>query len=215
MSIATAFRPGDRRIYLWLVPDDQTEIASESGYTGLHLSGCDFADQHAFAVMFSACRWERVGLARTRLEKLDLDRVVMDGCDLANATWEASRWEKVDVRESRLTGVNLSQALVKDCTFHSCESPFGNFRSAVFKKVRFTECNLRGADFQRADLRQVVFEKCDLRNAQMSFAKLDGTDFRGSEIENVQVRIEDLRGAVVEPSQAAYLAGLMGLKILA
>jgi hypothetical protein len=28
------------------------------------------------------------------------------------------------------------------------------------------------------------------------------------------VRIEDLKGAVVEPGQAVYLAGLLGLKII-
>lgn len=48
----------------------------------------------------------------------------------------------------------------------------------------------------------------------MSFAKLDGTDLRSSEIAGLQVGIADLRGAVVGPSQAAYLAGLMGLRIV-
>lgn len=163
---------------------------------------------------FSACRWERVGLARTRFRKFDLEKLEMEGCDLANAVWDEARLDRVQVRESRLTGLCLAEALVKDSSILSCEIAMANFRSSVFRKVRFSDCNLRGADFQRADLRQAVFERCDLRDVQMTFAKLDGTDFRGSRIEHMQVRIEDLRGAVVEPSQAAYLSGLMGLKIL-
>jgi uncharacterized protein YjbI with pentapeptide repeats len=60
----------------------------------------------------------------------------------------------------------------------------------------------------------VVFEHCDLREAQLSFAKLGGTDFRGSQLENLRVGMESLRGAIVDPAQAAYLAGLMGLKVM-
>jgi len=89
-----------------------------------------------------------------------------------------------------------------------------NFRGATFKKCRFVDCNLQGADFQHADLRGTVFEGCNLREAQMSFAKLDGVDFRGSAIEGLRVGIESLRGAIVGLSQAAYLAGLMGLKVM-
>jgi hypothetical protein len=39
----------------------------------------------------------------------------------------------------------------------------------------------------------------------LSGAKLIGTDFRGSKIEDLQVSLEQLRGAIVEPLQAAYL----------
>jgi uncharacterized protein YjbI with pentapeptide repeats len=60
----------------------------------------------------------------------------------------------------------------------------------------------------------VQFEGCDLGEAQLSFARLAGADFRGCGIKDLRVGIEHLKGAIVDPAQAAYLAGLMGLKVM-
>jgi uncharacterized protein YjbI with pentapeptide repeats len=81
--------------------------------------------------------------------------------------------------------------------------------------VRFEGCDLRHADFQRTDLSGVVFHKCDLRHAQLSGATLKGTDFRGCKIDDLCVGLQELPGAIVDPFQAAYIAGLLGVIIKA
>lgn len=189
-------------------------IQSESNLNGQTLVGLDFTAQRATDVMFSRCSLTNSVFARTQLHKLDLSQSTVSECDLANAVWEAARLEKVELKHCRMTGLNLTQALLKDSVFQGCEASLSTFRTATFRKVRFVDCNLQDADFQRADLRQAVFENCNLRRAQFSFAKLDGTDFRGCAIEEIQVGVEHLRGAVVDPTQAAYLASLMGIKVV-
>jgi uncharacterized protein YjbI with pentapeptide repeats len=52
-----------------------------------------------------------------------------------------------------------------------------------------------------------------LRHAQLSGATLKGTDFRGSQIDEMRVGIQELPGAIVDPFQAAYIAGLLGVVI--
>jgi len=47
----------------------------------------------------------------------------------------------------------------------------------------------------------------------MSFAKLDGADLRGSKVDGLQIAVDNLRGAIVEPFQAAYFATLLGLEV--
>jgi uncharacterized protein YjbI with pentapeptide repeats len=189
-------------------------IESETSYDGLTLAGVDLSDQSAAMAGFVRSRLSDIGMARTRFEAFDLDRVHLDGCDLANAVWTKARLCRVEAKECRLTGIDLGEALVKECRFLACEASLANLRAASFRKCRFVDCNLQGADFQHADLRGTVFEGCNLREAQLSFARLEAADLRGSAIEGLHVGVDALRGAVVDLSQAAYLAGLMGLKVM-
>lgn len=186
---------------------------STTDHRGLELVGRDFSDRKADSVKMVSSTFARVRLARTSLRKLDLEGVTFRGCDMANGDWEESILAKVGMDECRMTGIGMVHAALADCRFVSCEAKMANFRFATLKKTNFVGCSLRNADFQRADLRGTVFEDCDLRGAQMSFAKLDGVVFCGSQIDDLQVGVDDLRGAIVDASQAAYLAGLMGLVI--
>ncbi|MBP1627161.1 MAG: pentapeptide repeat-containing protein [Holophagaceae bacterium] len=190
------------------------KLESEATYESIDVTGLDLSGQHATMVTISKSHLSKASFARTCLQRLDLTKVKLDECDLANAVWERARLDKLKINGCRLTGLNLSNAHVREAVFQSCEASFSNFRSVSFRKSRFVNCNLKGADFQDADLRHVVFENCNLREAQMSFAKLEGTDFRGSEIDDLRVGMDSLRGAIVDPLQAAYLSGLMGLKVV-
>jgi uncharacterized protein YjbI with pentapeptide repeats len=54
---------------------------------------------------------------------------------------------------------------------------------------------------------------CEFKNADMTGAKLDGADFRGSSVEGLVALATDLKGAIVDPTQAMIFAELLGLKI--
>ena len=47
----------------------------------------------------------------------------------------------------------------------------------------------------------------------MTGAKLEGADLRGSRVEGLMVFATDLKGAIVDPTQAMIFAELLGLKI--
>jgi uncharacterized protein YjbI with pentapeptide repeats len=188
-------------------------FVSNTEHRGLVLVGGDFSDRQADSVAIKSSTFEKVRLARTALRKPEFEVVSFRGCDMANGDWEESILAKVEMDECRMTGIGMVHAALADCRFVSCEAKMANFRFSAMKKTNFVGCSLRNADFQRADLRGTVFEDCDLRGAQMSFAKLDGVVFCGSQIDDLQVGVDDLRGAIVDASQAAYLAGLMGLVI--
>jgi uncharacterized protein YjbI with pentapeptide repeats len=186
----------------------------ETRHERVTLTGDDFTGLAASLVSFRDSVLAKVNLAETRLFRLDCTGVRLEACDLANAVWERALLERTRLTGCRMVGLNLFQALLKQVTFQDCNLSFAQLRRLGGKAIRFQDCDLRGADFEEADLRHAVFQGCDLSEAQFSFAKLAGCDLRGSEIRGLQVRIEDLKGAVVEPVQAVYLSGLMGLKII-
>jgi len=87
------------------------------------------------------------------------------------------------------------------------------FSSTTFKAARFEKCILRGVSFEGADLTSVVFHQCDLTNVDLSGSKLVGADFRGSILDEMRASAKELAGAVIDPTQAVQVVGLLGLTV--
>ena len=177
------------------------------------LDRADFTARSAAHVTFTGFLCKQVRWAESRLQGVRGIDTRFDGCDFANATWERLTAHRVEFLTSQLVGFTTLEAHLHHVRFQGCNAQFAGFRFATCKTVRFEQCDLRHADFQRADLSGVVFHKCDLRHAQLSGATLKGTDFRGSQIDEMRVGIQELPGAIVDPFQAAYIAGLLGVVI--
>lgn len=189
-------------------------LDDEARFDGLELTGARLADARAARVIIAASRLRGVSLAAGVLPGLELIDDRLDDCDLANIEIESGSLERVELVGCRLVGLKAPESRWREVVIRECNASLAQFRYATFRRVRFEHCDLRGADFLGADLRGVVFDDCDLRNATLSSTRLVGADLSTSRIEGLQVGIESLRGAIVEPLQAAQLAALMGLKIL-
>ena len=190
------------------------QIQCNTRYEHVALIEQNYSGQIAIGSAFDECRFERTSFRNAQLEELRLTDVSLEECDLANAIWLKTTLTRVEMVDCRLLGFRANEADVQHMVFRNCNISLAQFRFAKFKSVRFEKCNLQNADFYQSDLRGVIFDNCDLKEAQMSSAKLTNTDFRGSEINGLQVAQSDLKGLIVEPFQAAYLAGLMGLQVV-
>jgi len=200
----------------------QTELPEWSGtelHDGLCHSDCSafrisFSGQAARRLKFDAVRLENVDMHGTKLPDFGLRDSLLKQCDLANADWRGAQISRVEMIECRMVGLSLIEGKIRDCVFTGCNGSLARFRFSSFSAVRFKECNLKDSDFQGANLSGVDFSRCDLRNSQMSGAKLKGASLRGSNIEGLAVNAPDVEGAIVDPMQAAYLAPLLGLKVV-
>ncbi len=190
-----------------------TRLASHERY---ELSSCyqlNFSSQSTDHTIFDQCRLEQVNFSSTELDDFELNDVELQECDLANATWRKVMIYRTTIQACRAVGLNVNEAYFKDVIIRDTNLMLAQFRFSEFKSVRFENCNFKGADFQNADLRGVVFENCDLSESEISFANLKNTDIRGCEIKQIRANGESLKGLIVEPFQAAYFAGLLGLNV--
>jgi uncharacterized protein YjbI with pentapeptide repeats len=147
------------------------------------------------------------------LPKLRLLDVQLEACDLTGAIWEQARLQRVTFNGCRLRGVQLLEAHCENAVFHDSLLENSNFASATFKAARFENCDLREAVFTEADLGNVVFQRCDLTHADLRGSKLTGADLRGSIISGMQVGAPELKGAIIDPTQAVQVASLLGLSV--
>lgn len=172
-------------------------------YSSSQLSGLTIGPAIVTKFIARAARWRDLQLTDVRLT----------GCDLANIDCVGAKMRRVELLDGRLTGANFSESRLADLRIANCKADAGWFIRTVFERARFERCDLRGANFEGADLRGVVFADCDLREARMAGARLDGADLRGSNLAGVEAGAGDLRGAIIEPSQAAELISLLGVEL--
>ena len=59
----------------------------------------------------------------------------------------------------------------------------------------------------------VAFEGCTLRSTEFSHTPLRGIDLRQSQLGDLRLTVDDLRGAIVAPSQALDLLPLLGVVV--
>ena len=186
-------------------------LADHAEYSGLVLAGCSLADQAAQKVCFDQALLKRVNFGRTRLPGLQASDMRLEACDLSGAQWEKARLRRVELVGCRLVGAKLLDATFEDVLLDHCEADLALFWSASFKVARFERCRLREASFLKAQLPGVVFRDCDLSHADLREARLAGADFRRSVIDGLQVSLPDLRGVIIDPTQATAVAALAGL----
>lgn len=184
------------------------ELVEEARAVGLDLSERELP---GLSVKMSVL--EGVSFAGTAISAPFLQDVRLVRCDLSNATWRSFQATRVEFVECRLIGMkalecNWQDVLLQDCDGRYLQLTDGRLRSCEFRESTFVEADLRAVDLGSTVLGQMDLSRADLRNA-----RLRNVDLRDSEIEGMLVAPEDVKGAIVSPSQAMELARLLGLVI--
>ena len=196
-----------------LAEQEIRSLADHAEYAALRLAKCDFTGQTAADVLFEQVEISRTVFQRTDLTGARLFDARVASSDFSGADWRGVRFRRVELSGCRLLGVQLVEAYLDDVIFRDCNLESAVFASAAFKAARFEGCVLRGTLFEGSDLRGVVFTRCDLTNADLQGANLRGADLRGSLLDGLRVNPKDVQGAIIDPSQAVQVVGLLGLTV--
>ncbi len=189
------------------------QLAAYGRYGQLSLTREQFSGQLAERLSFEETLLKQVSLHATELAHARIGDSRLSECDLANASWFQADFARVEMLNCRLTGFRAIESRWQDVLFKDCQASLAQFRFTVFKTARFEHCDLSDADFQGADLTGVVFADCDLSRAEMSGAKLAGADLRGCTLDGVHAGLSELRGAIIDPSQALALVQAFGIVV--
>ncbi|HEX5324640.1 MAG TPA: pentapeptide repeat-containing protein [Capsulimonadaceae bacterium] len=179
----------------------------------LALADGDLSGQRVKKLILDKIKLTRVNLGASEFAALNATDILLDTCDLANAEWRGASFLRLKIANSRMVGFRCNEAELTNLLVTDTSLRLAQFRFTKFERVRFEHCDLTGADFYSADLRKAVFLDCELTEAQFCGANLAGADIRGSRIEGLQILPEDLKGLIVEPTQAMLLATVVGLVI--
>ncbi len=192
---------------LMLLLEDLGEIA------GANISDVQWEQRSATLATFEQTLFRRVNLTQAHLPKLRLLDVQLEACDLTATGLEQARLQRVLFNGCRMMGAQLLDARCEDVIFRECLLEGAVFVGTTFKAVRFEHCDLREAVFTETDLSRVVFQRCNLTRVDVRGSKLVGADLRGSLINGMKAGAKDLKGAIIDPTQAIQVVNVLGLTV--
>ncbi|NDV65011.1 pentapeptide repeat-containing protein [Bacteroides sp. 224] len=148
-----------------------------------------------------------------KLESAQIWDVRFENCDLSNVSFSGSSFHRVEFVSCKLLGTNFSETTLNNVSFTDCNSHYMNLSVSKLSNVRFTSCDFRSASINETRLNAVAFEDCLLIEADLSQTKLRGIDLRTCRLEGIRINVPDLKGAIVQTSQALELLPLLGVVI--
>ena len=184
--------------------DDWTDRSVERGTVG------PLAAEHA---LWHNCLFRNVTFTDCRLHGAQLSDIRFEGCDLSNLALDGAALNRVEFVGCKLLGAALPDATLNHVRLGRCNGRYLNLSGSRLRQVRFTECDLTEAALNDCRLDGVAFEGCTLRSTEFSHTPLRGIDLRQSQLGDLRLTVDDLRGAIVAPSQALDLLPLLGVVV--
>ena len=188
--------------------------AEEEG-AGLLLRGADLTGEDLDGLTLSCCILENCRLTGAGLRRAAFTDCLFRRCDLSGAQWYDGsllrcRWEGV-----KALGCNLSGAGIRDFACDGCRLDGLRLDGAGLESVRLAGSSLTGANLTGLRWNRLLLEEVDLSGASVTGTSLRGLDLRRCRIDGLTAgeTLRELRGAIVDPIQAAGLARLLGLDI--
>ena len=188
--------------------------AEEEG-AGLLLRGADLTGEDLDGLTLSCCILENCRLTGAGLRRAAFTDCLFRRCDLSGAQWYDGSllrccWEGV-----KALGCNLAGARLRD--FACTDGRLDGLRldGAGLEYARLEATSLAGANLSGLRWNALVLDDADLSGACVTGASLRGLDLRRCRISGLTAGdgLRELRGAIVDPIQAAELARLLGLDI--
>ena len=155
------------------------------------------------------------------LDGADLDRCLLEACDLAGKHAENVRFDAVHIVGGSLSETHVAELRWLDVLCERCDLSLIEWPEATWTRVemrdgrlsgakliggeldhvRFIECQLDYATFSGTRFRQVSFERCRLPEVAFIGADLAGTAFIDCDLRGVDFTQAKLQGADVRSSR--------------
>jgi uncharacterized protein YjbI with pentapeptide repeats len=138
---------------------------------------------------------------------------IFEFCDLSNLNLSSSTFKRVIFKDCKLSGANFNRSYLENVKFATC-----NARNIYLDECAIYSCNLNETNFSFANLTSVDFKNteiynCNFLECNFSKTKLHKLDFSNSEISGIIIFTEDLKGVIMNESQALDFVKILGIRI--
>ena len=159
-------------------------------------------------------KFQNVEILNEKLENNTFIDVIFDNCNFSNSSFENSAFIRCEFNNCKLIGCNFAEARIYNVTFNETNANYINLSMSSIENVCFDKTVLRNANFQENKLKNVYFQNStDLTQAQIFKTSFKNIDLSEAIIEGIAISQEDIKGAIIDASQAIDLLYLLGVKI--
>ena len=194
-------------------PNEKESITGGEPIEDSRIAGLDLSGRKLTGFSAKSSIFEGVSFAGCHIPSPRFRDVRLVKCDLSNAKLRGFEATRVEFIDCRLTGMIAIECRWQDVLVENCDGRYAKISDGELHACEFKGSNFAEADFRTTDLEGAIFTQVTLHRADFSHSKLRSADLRGAGIDGMIVTAEDVRGAIVSPTQAMDLARLLGLVI--
>lgn len=141
--------------------------------------------------------------------------VIFECCDLSNCKFTGSYFERCRFSSCKCIGIDMSGSIVKQVSFE-----LSNFQYSNFNKIKMTDVIFESVDFSESSMSEAKLNRFEAVKSKfiknnMFRTMLAGVDFTDNEFvaPTMSAPPVELKGAVINTSQAIDLIGLWGVVV--
>ena len=160
---------------------------------------------------FKKCRFEKCDFSKTSFYKTEFLNCIFLECIFSEGYFRDCRFVVC-----RGDGSNFCESVFKNCVFSE-----GSFAGADFSKSLWETCTLADSFFKGTAFPEVRFKKMTLRKVDFCGADFFRTPLKDMDLSDCKIEkiilsdtFRELKGAIVNPLQAAELVRLLGVKVV-
>ncbi|RAV06326.1 pentapeptide repeat-containing protein [Paenibacillus sp. YN15] len=164
-------------------------------------------------VRFDGVLFRNVSLSGAVLPNAEFLDVIFENCDLSNMDFQEGALHRVSFRHCKLLGTNFTDSVWRDVTVEECNLGYAALRFNDWRHVQIRQSSMAHADCYHSSWQHTQLETVKLEQAILSGTALLGIDLSSCDFLSLSAEPEDLKGCVIDASQAGLLAPLFGLVI--
>lgn len=172
------------------------------------IDGEDFSRLEVRKSLFKNCVLHNCGF-----DNATFTDVVFENCDLSNSSFQDAYFERCSFVSCKCAGTDMSGCVVRHTSFERLNLQYSNFNKARMTDVSFSDVDFTEACMSEAKL--IRFETAMSKFVRSNFFKtpLTAVDFTDNVLLAPVLSFPptELKGAVINPVQAADLIGLWGV----
>ena len=162
-------------------------------FNGCKFINVDFSKYPLKNISFIDCIFEKCNLYGSSFIEKGINRTKFDRCNMVGCDFISCNFNDVIILNSKCDYINFSDSKMKHFMI----------QDTVVKEGRFVSVKLNDINFNNVD-----FSNCEFLNT-----KLQGIDFSNCDINNISVSSNDIKGIIVNETQAIMLVSLLGIII--
>ena len=191
----------------------QEHMSDESPVSGIVVSDTCLREEDVQALEVRSSVFRECSFSHCHFEKAVFVDVVFRNCDLSNSKFRSAYFERCRFESCKLIGIDMSDTRIKNVVFQETRLQYACFDKTKMTDVHFDQTDFTEASVIEASLKQ--FTAADTKFLRNNFYKtsLAGIDFTRCEFAAPVVSMPpvELKGAILNPFQAADLIGLWGI----
>lgn len=188
-------------------------LSDETPILAIAVSGACFRDEDWQSLEIHGSIFRDTSFSHCHFEKAVFVDVVFRNCDLSNCKFRSAYFERCRFEGCKSIGADMSDTRIKNVVFRETRLQYACFDKAKMTGILFDQTDLTEASLIEATLKQ--FTASDTKFIRNNFFRtsLSGIDFTRCEFMSPVVSMPpvELKGAVLNPFQAADLIGLWGI----